>query len=59
MVLTSNQLYALCAEAKVDQKTGKNWLNPAYRPRMKPVVRARLVEAANKLGISQPTTEGR
>ncbi len=57
MPITSTQLYALCAHAEVDQKTARNWLNPDYRPRMKPIVAQRLARAAAELGIPIPQKE--
>jgi hypothetical protein len=51
MSITSSQLYALCADAEVDHKTGRKWLNPSNRARMKRVVAQRIARPAAKLGI--------
>ncbi len=54
MPINRNQLYALCARAKVDLQTAQKWFDPSYRPRMKPSVEARISEAATELGIPIP-----
>ena len=57
MPITSNQLLTLSAKANVYWKTAKNWLDPKYRPRMKPSVQARIAQAAAELGIEIPNKE--
>jgi len=57
MPITRNQLYALSARAQVDHETARKWLNPDYRPRMKPVTEARIAKAAAELGMQIPQKE--
>ncbi len=57
MPITRNQLYALSARAQVNHETARKWLNPDYRPRMKPVTEARISIAAKELGIKVPQKE--